>query len=89
MQINIESIRTEKVLHEALANSLGFPDFYGKNWAAFWDSITALVDMPRELEFVGTAHLRAVLPEAYQQLRHCLEELNQQYPDLRCHVEWN
>lgn len=89
MQINVSSITTEKELHETLASSLGFPDFYGKNWDAFWDSITGLVDMPNEIEFVGSAHLRTVLPGAFQQLSNCLAELNQEYPELGCHVKWS
>ncbi|MDG9671272.1 barstar family protein [Hahella sp. CR1] len=81
MQINVESVTSEKELHAVLARSLGFPEFYGKNWDAFWDSITGLVAMPNELEFIGSAHLRTVLPEAYQKLRSCLAELKQQFPE--------
>ncbi len=89
MQIDVHSIKTEEQLHKALARSLGFPEFYGKNWDAFWDSITGLVNMPHELEFIGSAHLSKELPSAYRQLTKCLEELNQKYPELSCHVTWN
>ncbi|MGB3619881.1 MAG: barstar family protein [Ketobacter sp.] len=89
MQINVESVTSEKELHEVLARSLGFPDFYGKNWDAFWDSITGLVAMPDHLEFIGSAHLRAVLPESYQKLRSSLAELNQEFLELGCDVTWN
>jgi ribonuclease inhibitor len=42
-------------LHDTLARALEFPDFYGKNWNAFWDAITSLIPMPRHLRFVAGA----------------------------------
>jgi RNAse (barnase) inhibitor barstar len=46
-------------LHEKLAAALGFPDYYGKNWDAFWDCITDPSHEPprvfRRLGYVSTA----------------------------------
>jgi RNAse (barnase) inhibitor barstar len=50
-------------LHRALANALGFPEFYGKNWNAFWDAITGLVAMPHCLVLWDWDVLRASMPE--------------------------
>ena len=88
MKINLESVETEKDLHKILASSFGFPDFYGNNWDAFWDAITGLVEIPKEVEFVGTLHLQATIPDAYEHLNKCLTELNQEYPEFGCSVKW-
>lgn len=89
MKINLETVENEKDLHNLLARSFGFPDFYGNNWDAFWDAITGLVEMPYEVEFVGSAHLKLILPQAYEHLKKCFTDLNQAYPELRCSVKWN
>ena len=89
MKINLTSIESEKELHKLLASSLCFPDFYGNNWDAFWDSITGLVEMPKEAEFIGTAHIQETLPKAYGHLTQCLRDLNQEYPELECKVLWS
>lgn len=89
MQINVESVESEEELQEVLARHLRFPDFYGKNWDAFWDAITGLVELPNQLEFIGTAQLQAVIPDAHQKLTESLVELNQEFPELGVEVIWN
>jgi RNAse (barnase) inhibitor barstar len=42
-------IVTFQNLHETFAERLYFPIFYGKNWNAFWNAITGLVEMPKVL----------------------------------------
>ncbi|WP_346767010.1 barstar family protein, partial [Vibrio sp. 2-2(9)] len=39
MRIDLVMIENESQLHELMANCLGFPDYYGKNWDAFWDCL--------------------------------------------------
>ncbi|MFK1128324.1 barstar family protein [Pseudomonas aeruginosa] len=51
--IDLGGVQGKEELHECLAQALEFPDWYGRNWDAFWDSITGLVDMPEVLEFQG------------------------------------
>ncbi|HMU67952.1 MAG TPA: barstar family protein [Cellvibrionaceae bacterium] len=89
MQINVGSVESEVELQEVLARHLGFPEFYGKNWDAFWDAITGLVELPNQLEFIGIAQLQAVVPDACQKLRNSLRELNQEFPELGVEVIWS
>ena len=88
MKIDLANIESEGQLHCALARELGFPDFYGENWDAFWDSITGLVELPNEIYFVGTENLQRVLPKAFDQLKKCFQELNDEYPEIMCKVTW-
>ncbi|MFF9839264.1 barstar family protein [Streptomyces sp. NPDC013740] len=77
MVIDVGSVRSERDLHGVLRRELGFPSFYGMNWAAFWDAITGLVEMPSELRFVHWAVLECRAPAAAsarrRQLARCEE----------------
>ncbi|WP_272971330.1 barstar family protein [Comamonas terrigena] len=53
--------KTEE-LHQRLMTALSFPGFYGRNWDAFWDAITGLVEMPHTLRLEGWQALKAHLP---------------------------
>ncbi|WP_405554065.1 barstar family protein [Streptomyces sp. NBC_01171] len=44
--LEVSGLPDERALHLLLQRELGFPDFYGKNWGAFWDAITGLVWIP-------------------------------------------
>lgn len=40
MKLNCENIETKQQLHEIIAESLCFPDYYGKNLDALFDLLT-------------------------------------------------
>lgn len=46
--IDLKEVNTVQELHDLLSTKLGFPDYYGNNWDAFWDMITdtKIVIMP-------------------------------------------
>ena len=69
-------------LHEMLAVALRFPDYYGKNWDAFWDCITDpdQSDMPRRLIVSGFDMLQQRLPREAELLRRCLIERQREKP---------
>ena len=89
MQIDLSPIQTEEQLHDLLSDALAFPEFYGKNWDAFWDSITDLVELPQRIEFTGSQSLKSVLPISYAQLQLCFKDLNNEYPNVNCSVLWS
>jgi ribonuclease inhibitor len=80
VEIDLSDVTSPEQLHSRLAQSLNFPDFYGRNWDAFWDSITGLVTMPRHLRFVGWLSLRDRLPRDAGHLRSCLEDMEREFP---------
>lgn len=87
VRIDISNVTSTSELHARLAESLSFPSFYGKNWDAFWDSITGLVEMPEVLELRGIESLKSTLPRDAAQLMTCLN-LGDHYPEIRCEVRY-
>ncbi len=83
MEINIDvsNIETPLQLHRLLKEKLGFPDFYGNNWAAFWDAITGLVMMPNKLAFVGLDNLEKKLPQDSHIMKAYLVEFYKDHPN--------
>ena len=76
-------------LHEKLAAGLGFPDYYGKNWDAFWDCITdpGQSTMPRRLIIKGFGALRKRLPREADLLRSCLLDHQRETPGFEVVIE--
>lgn len=75
-------------LHTLLMERLTFPNYYGKNWDAFWDVITEPGRLPRKLKFIGWAEFQVHLPKAAQQLCDCLHEASREYSYIDCKVEY-
>ncbi len=84
--INLEPIQSAHELHEVLRDALDFPDWYGRNWDAFWDAITGLIEMPTKLELHGWHSLEVRLPRDAQHLSSALEAMTNKYPDLAAEV---
>ena len=88
VEIDLATVATPDELHSLLAQFLGFPDFYGRNWDAFWDAITGLVTMPRRLRLVGWAGLASRLPQDACLMRECLDEAAAQDPRSAALIEF-
>jgi len=86
--IDLKEVNTKEELHNLLSSKLGFPDWYGKNWDAFWDLITdtELVKMPNRLTLVGFKELSEKLSQDAQQLRQCFLDMKEKYPSIACEI---
>ena len=84
--IDLSNVKTVKELHYALKKGLCFPDFYGMNWDAFWDTVSGLVSMPKTLVFNGWLNIELNFPKESRILKELLVELNEEYPSLTCEV---
>ncbi|KQW40913.1 MULTISPECIES: barstar family protein [Pseudomonas] len=87
VQIDLNGVMSSNELHSTLREALGFPDWYGCNWDAFWDAITGLVEMPVQLKISGWDALCKRLPKDAELMRKCLEDLSLEYPSLAPNVE--
>ena len=84
--IQLDGIKSENDLQIILMKKLEFPDFYGKNWDAFWDTITGLVEMPDELIFIGWDNFSSILPKDAEMLRKLLDKYNNDFPMWKCEI---
>jgi RNAse (barnase) inhibitor barstar len=69
-----------------LQEALGFPEWYGCNWDAFWDAITGSVELPQTLKLVGWSSLQKRLPRDAEQLQRALSDMLHEYPKEAPHV---
>eukprot|EP01034_Spumella_vulgaris_P034506 gene34506-42553_t len=72
-----------------LSNALEFLGWYGENWDAFWDSITALVEMPEQLRLIGWNSFETRFPRDAKIMKECLDDLSKQLAALAAHVEYS
>lgn len=80
--IAVQHINSQSEFHAYLKEVLQFPDFYGANWDAFWDTITGLVEMPRILEIQAWDILAKRLPNDAFQFLHLLDQAKGLFPNL-------
>ncbi|WP_086347928.1 barstar family protein [Candidatus Enterococcus clewellii] len=87
--IDVEKITSRVALHVTLKEALAFPDFYGKNWAAFWDAITGLVELPEKIVFKNWQAFVQNLPEEAEYLKRILADFNHKHPEWKTEVIYN
>ncbi len=86
--IDVGDVATAGELHHILMTALGFPGFYGRNWNAFWDAITALVEMPEVLRLERWQELTVALPDEARWMKRCLDDMQSQFPNFAARVEY-
>ncbi len=79
-------------VHEIIKNGLDFPDYYGKNWDAFWDCLTDMACGPKVIciWITGFARLEQKFPKAAKMIVDTFKELKQWVSDKKIsevHVE--
>ncbi|WP_134062242.1 barstar family protein [Pseudomonas sp. JV241A] len=84
--IDLGTVTSARELHCLLRDALGFPDWYGCNWDAFWDAITGLVQMPRQLKLSGRDTFSRRLPREAELMKKCLATLQAEYPQMVAEV---
>ena len=89
VKIDLSSIQTSEELHCLLKEKLGFPDFYGMNWNAFWDTITGMIELPKRLLFTGWNGFSEKLPEDAKILKYYLKKYEETFNKyIECIIEY-
>ncbi|GAB3856633.1 barstar family protein [Hymenobacter terrigena] len=83
MTIDLAHVDTKAAFHLLMKREMGFPDWYGENWDAFWDTIAAIVEMPQQLLLQNWQHFEQACPTDMQILRDIIEHYNQEIPDKK------
>jgi len=86
--LDIAGVTSISQLHQLLADALEFPDWYGRNWDAFWDAITGLTDMPERLQFIGWYSFEARFPNDARIMKNSLNEMSKQFSSIAAHVDY-
>jgi RNAse (barnase) inhibitor barstar len=80
--LDVSSIEGREALHDLLASTFNFPDYYGKNWDAFDECIR---DYPPSapVRIKGVQKLENALPREAALLRHCFRTFEAELPSKR------
>ncbi len=89
IEVDLSQVKNVVELHQVLKDKLGFPDFYGMNWNAFWDAITGLVEMPNKLVLLGWANIEEQIPSDAKVVTELLQDYNTEFKNWRCKVEYS
>lgn len=76
--IDLGHIVNVKHLHDTFAERLYFPEFYGNNWDAFWDSITGIVEMPKVLTLTNWDKFENTFEKESKILKEIITDYNNQ-----------
>ena len=83
MILDLTGIRTKADLQELFKTQLGFEDWYGPSWDAFWDSIIAIVEMPPVLTLTNWQEFAEHCPRDMEILRQVIEDYAQEMAPKR------
>ncbi len=77
MDLDLTDCKYLQELHQRIKTALDFPDYYGCNWSAFWDSLR--FECPAELIRITGEHtmpenLKQHLDKMHEILQRCKEE---------------
>ncbi|EAK9821940.1 barnase inhibitor [Listeria monocytogenes] len=86
--IDLKKVSTKEELQILLKRNLDFPDYYGRNWDAFWDTITGVVELPDKIIFENWLDLEESIPDEANSLKEMLENFNKKCPMMKTEVEY-
>lgn len=86
--IDLKGVSTKEKLQILLKQKLDFPDYYGENWDAFWDTITGLVELPEKITFEHWSDLEKTIPNEANSLQEMLNNFNKKYPMMKSEIEY-
>ncbi|MBT9393891.1 barstar family protein [Hymenobacter sp. NST-14] len=74
MTLDLTGITSKAALHQLFKEQLGFEEWYGPSWDAFWDSVVALVEMPPVLTLTNWQEFAEHCPRDMQLLRQVMQD---------------
>ena len=57
--VDFTNVKYYLEMHEVIKKSLDFPDYYGRNWSAFWDCLYDMRGDPVHIEIIGLDSLES------------------------------
>jgi RNAse (barnase) inhibitor barstar len=76
IEIDLSQVAQARDIHVAFSTALGFPEWYGHNWDAFWDLVSSDYPLPDHLTLRGLDHVERVLPAEATKMLACFADYN-------------
>jgi len=73
--LDLSGARDSGEMHEIIRETFDFPDYYGCNWAAFWDCLTNMLGRPINIEIFGLENLERKIEGAANKILSILSDL--------------
>ena len=83
IELDLTNCRTLYDLHERIRVAFGFPDWYGRNWSAFWDCLNTDCDVDF-VTIIGSSTIAKELQPTMQEILAMFEENKQDRADSDC-----
>jgi ribonuclease inhibitor len=78
--IDLTGVDSKVAIHRVFKQQLGFPDWYGPSWDAFWDAIIAVVPMPDEVVLLNWQQFAQACPKDMQILQQIISDYQEEMP---------
>ena len=72
--VDFREVKYYSEIHTVLRDAFDFPDYYGRNWDAFWDCLTDMLGRPYRVELYGMEHVRELFDDTAQKIIDTLRE---------------
>ena len=86
--VDLKGVSTKEKLQILLKQKLDFPNYYGENWDAFWDTITGLVELPEKITFEHWSDLEKTIPSEANSLKEMFDNFNKKYPMMKSEIKY-
>ena len=74
-------------MHKVIQKSLDFPDYYGCNWSAFWDSLIEMYGEPISIEIIGLDVIGRKFEDAASKMIEILKRFKHYEPSFTNDIE--
>ena len=85
--LDLNGVSNLEDLHNRIKKALNFPDYYGKNWNAFWDLLCCECDADKVI-VKGEKSLPKELENAVKIMHEILEENKQFWINSKCPFDY-
>ena len=72
--VDFTNVKYYLEMHEVIKKSLDFPDYYGRNWSAFWDCLSDMYGTSIHIEIIGIEVIERKFDNAAEKMLEILKE---------------
>ena len=80
--VDFTNVKYYLEMHAVIKKSLDFPDYYGRNWSAFWDCLSDMRGDPVHIEIIGIEVIERKFGDAAEKMIGILKEFKHFNNDL-------